>query len=304
MEKSNKIMGLKKRRKSKVNNYSGMAYILLLPFLFFFIITLVIPAIISLIFSFSNIGDTISFVGFSNFIAVFKDPMFLMSYLNVFIFMAVSIPITIFLALIFAVLLNKPTIKGRGFFRTVFYLPAITSIVAVSSVFLTFYNPTGLFNAVLTSIGLPAIPWLTNPIWARVAIIIIAIWLNVGYYTVLFLAGLQNIGSEIYESADIDGANGFQKFFKITIPMLKPVVLMGMILSTINGLGTFEVPNILFKNSFGPESSAITVGVNLYKTSFEMVDFGKASAIAWTMVVVAAVLSLIQFMIGGKNNEK
>lgn len=293
-----------KKNSHSVSNYSKTAYTMLIPFLVLFIITLLIPAIMSLWFSFSKISSRIEWVGLDNFIAIFKDPLFFKSYANVFIFMIFSIPITIFLALIFAVLLNQPTIKGKGFFRTVYYLPAITSIVAVSSVFLTFYNPTGLFNTALTTIGLKPIPWLTDPFWARVSIIIISVWLNVGYYTVLFLAGLQNISKEIYESADIDGANSIQQFFKITIPLLKPVVLMGLILSTINGLGAFEVPNILFKNGFGPDSSAVTVGVNLYKTSFELVDFGRASAISWTMVIIAAILSIIQFMIGGKNNEK
>lgn len=291
------------RKKKGINNYGGVAYGMMTPFLIFFVITILIPVVMSLYFSFAQVGDTISFVGLANFKAIFKDPLFFKSYYNVFIFMFFSIPITILFALIFAVLLNKPTIKGKGFFRTVYYLPAVTSIVAVSSVFLTFYNPTGLFNAVVTGLGGQPIPWLTDPFWARVSIIIISIWLNIGYYTVLFLAGLQGINNEIYESAEIDGANSFQKFFKITIPMLKPVILMGMILSTINGLGAFEVPNILFKNGFGPESSAVTVGVNLYKTSFEMVDFGKASAISWTMVIVAAILSVIQFIIGGKDNE-
>lgn len=290
------------KRKS-ISNYSKSAYVMMIPFLALFIITILIPTIMSLWFSFSDVSSEISFVGLQNFKSILKDPLFFKSYANVFIFMIGAIPITILLALIFAVLLNKPTIKGKGFFRTVYYLPAVTSIVAVSSVFLTFYNPTGLFNNLLTSVGLPAIPWLSDPFWARVAIIIISIWLNVGYYTVLFLAGLQNISKEIYESADIDGANGIQQFFKITIPMLKPIVLMGMILSTINGLGAFEVPNILFRNGFGPEQSAVTVGVNLYKTSFEMVDFGRASAISWTMVIVAAILSIIQFAIGGKDNE-
>lgn len=291
------------KKKKRISTYNKTAYLMMLPFLLLFIVTILLPTIMSLGFSFSSISSSIDFIGLNNFKEIFKDPLFFKSYMNVFIFMLGSIPITIFLALVFAVLLNMPHVKGRGFFRTVYYLPAVTSIVAVSSVFLTFYNPTGLFNAVLTTIGMEPIPWLSDPFWARVAIIIISIWLNVGYYTVLFLAGLQNVSSEIYESAEIDGANKFQQFVKITIPMLKPVILMGMILSTINGLGAFEVPNILFKNGFGPESSAVTVGVNLYKTSFEMVDFGKASAISWTMVIVAAILSVIQFIVGGKDNE-
>jgi lactose/L-arabinose transport system permease protein len=216
-----------RKKKKGITNYSRAAYIMLVPFLALFIITLLIPAVMSLGFSFSNVSTSIDFVGLDNFIAIFKDPLFFKSYFNVFIFMVFSIPITIFLALIFSVLLNKPTIKGRGFFRTVYYLPAITSIVAVSSVFLTFYNPTGLFNSVLVTLGMEPVPWLTDPFWARVSIIIISVWLNVGYYTVLFLAGLQNISSEIYESADIDGANSIQKFFKIYYSVVKTSCLDG-----------------------------------------------------------------------------
>ncbi|MCI1890654.1 carbohydrate ABC transporter permease [Schleiferilactobacillus perolens] len=291
------------KQKHGLSKYTGAAWLMILPFLLFFVVTILIPTLMSLYFSFASIGDKIDFIGLKNFIAVFKDPLFLQSYANTFIFMIGSIPITIFLSLLFAVLLNLPHVHGQGFFRTSYYLPAVTSVVAVASVFLTFYNPTGLLNNVVTHLGGQPIPWLTDPFWARISIIIISIWLNIGFYTVMFLAGLQNISSEIYESAEIDGASKMRQFFSITIPSLKPVILLGVILSTINGLGAFETPNILFKNSYGPENSAVTVGVNLYKTSFELVDYGKASAIAWTMVIVAVILSLIQFKIGGKRND-
>lgn len=293
-----------KKTKKGLNSGSSAAYKMLSPFLIFFLITILLPTIVSFFFSFMEISNTFKWVGFENFIKVFKDPIFIKSYVNVFIFMAFSIPITILLALVFANLLNIPAVKGKGFFRTVYYLPAITSIVAVSSIFLTFYEPTGLINKVVMAFGLAPIPWLSDPFWSRVAIIIVSVWLNVGYYTVLFLAGLQNISNEVYESADIDGAGKVRQFFQITIPLLKPVILMAVILSTINGLGAFEVVNILFKGSYGPERAAVTVGSYLYKTSFELVEFGRASAISWTMVAVSAILSVIQFFVGGKDNEK
>ncbi|WP_125705631.1 carbohydrate ABC transporter permease [Lacticaseibacillus daqingensis] len=290
--------------KKGVSNYSRAAWVMISPFLLFFIITLLIPTLISLYFSFASIGEQIQFVGLENYISVFRDPLFAKAYLNTFIFMAGSIPVTVFLALILAVLLNQPHIHGRGFFRTVYYLPAVTSVVAVASVFLTFYNPQGLFNRIVTMMGAKPINWLTDPFWSQISIIIVMVWLNVGFYTVMFLAGLQNISSEVYESAEIDGASKIRQFFSITIPLLKPVVLLAMILSTINGLGAFEAPNILFQNSYGPENAAVTVGVNLYKTSFELVNFGKASAIAWTMVIVAVGLSLGQFILGGRKHAK
>lgn len=277
-------------------------YLFMSPFLFLFLVTVLLPIVISLAFSFMEIrGDGISFIGLANFQALFNDPMFLKSYVNVFILMIGTIPFIILFALIFAVLLNIPSVKGQGFYRTVYYLPAITSLVAVASVFMTFFNPLGLFNSLLQGIGLSPIPWLSNPFWGRIAMFIVIIWQNIGYYTILFLGGLQNISDEVYESADIDGASVFVKFFYITVPMLKPVVLLSTVLATINGLNTFEIPNILFGNTFGPGGVAVTVGVNLYKTSFEMIDFGKASAIAWSMVLVAGILSLIQFKVGKKN---
>jgi lactose/L-arabinose transport system permease protein len=207
------------------------------------------------------------------------------------------------LAIFFAVQLNQPHLRGKGFFRTVYYIPAVTSAVAVASVFMTFFNPTGLFNGLLSTIGLPDIQWLTDPTWLRVSMIITMIWMSVGYNTILFLAGLQGIPSDIYESAEIDGASKMRQFFSLTIPMLKPIILMATVLATINGLGSFNIPNIFFGTSNGPDNAALVVGVNLYKTSFEMVNFGKASAIAWTMVFVAAVLSYFQFKFDGDSDE-
>ncbi|MCH0377807.1 sugar ABC transporter permease, partial [Enterococcus faecium] len=198
---------------------------------------------------------------------------------------------------------NSAQLKGKGFFRTVYYIPTITSTVAVASVFMTFFNPTGLFNGFLNALGINGVQWLTNPFWIRISMIITMIWLSVGYNTILFLAGLQGISKEIYESAEIDGASKFRQFFLLTIPMLKPIILMATVLATINGLGNFNIPNIFFGTSNGPENSALVVGVNLYKTSFEMVDFGKASAIAWTMVFVSVILSAIQFKFGGDKND-
>lgn len=273
------------------------------PFVIFFAFTILIPVIVSFAFSFMKIGSTFEFVGLQNYIDILRDPLFIKSYENILIIMVGSIPITILLAIFFAVLLNNPHIKGKGFFRTVYYIPTVTSTVAVASVFLTFFNPTGLFNGILSVLGLKGIPWLADPFWIRFSMIITMIWLNVGYNTILFLAGLQGISTEIYESAEIDGASKFRQFFYLTVPMLKPVILMATVLATINGLGNFNIPNIFFGTSNGPENSALVVGVNLYKTSFELVDFGKASAIAWSMVFVSVILSIIQFKFGGNQDE-
>jgi lactose/L-arabinose transport system permease protein len=300
------VSSVKKQTKPKKSHsliHQTSAYGFILPFVIFFVITILIPIVISFAFSFMEIGYNFKFVGLKNYIDIFRDPLFVTSYTNILIIMVGSIPITILLAVFFAVLLNSPTIRGKGFFRTVYYIPTITSTVAVASVFMTFFNPSGLFNGFLSAIGLAPIQWLTDPLWIRISMIITMIWMNVGYNTILFLAGLQGISTEMYESAEIDGASKIRQFFNLTIPMLKPVILMATVLATINGLGTFNVPNIFFGTSNGPENAALVVGVNLYKTSFEMVDFGKASAIAWTMVFVSMILSVIQFKFGGDNDE-
>ncbi|MEQ2876403.1 sugar ABC transporter permease [Enterococcus asini] len=293
----------KGRKQKGVNAHEKSAYFFVSPFVIFFVLTIMIPIVISFAFSFMEIGYSFKFVGLKNYIDTFRDPLFLKSYGNILIIMVGSIPITMLLAVFFATLLNSPTLKGRGFFRTAYYIPTVTSTVAVASVFMTFFNPTGLFNGLLSSIGFDNVQWLTDPFWIRVSMIITMIWMNVGYNTVLFLAGLQGISTEVYESAEIDGASKLRQFFYLTIPMLKPVILMATVLATINGLGSFNIPNIFFGTSNGPENSALVVGVNLYKTSFEMVDFGKASAIAWTMVAISVILSALQFKFGGKQDE-
>lgn len=293
----------KGRKQKGVNAHEKSAYFFVSPFVIFFVLTIMIPIVISFAFSFMEIGYSFKFVGLKNYIDTFRDPLFLKSYGNILIIMVGSIPITMLLAVFFATLLNSPTLKGRGFFRTAYYIPTVTSTVAVASVFMTFFNPTGLFNGLLSSIGFDNVQWLTDPFWIRVSMIITMIWMNVGYNTILFLAGLQGISTEVYESAEIDGASKLRQFFYLTIPMLKPVILMATVLATINGLGSFNIPNIFFGTSNGPENSALVVGVNLYKTSFEMVDFGKASAIAWTMVAISVILSALQFKFGGKQDE-
>ncbi|WP_462409449.1 carbohydrate ABC transporter permease [Neobacillus sp. Marseille-QA0830] len=291
------------KKKGVANKHALSAYGFVLPFVLFFLITVLIPIIISFAFSFMKIGSTFEFVGLQNYIDTFKDPLFIKSYTNILIIMIGEIPITMLLALFFAVQLNQPHLNGKGFFRTVYYIPAVTSTVAVASVFMTFFNPAGLFNGLLSGIGLPTIQWLTDPIWLRISMIITMIWMSVGYNTVLFLAGLQGIPTDIYESAEIDGASKTRQFFSLTIPMLKPIIMMATVLATINSLGSFNIPNIFFGTSNGPDNAALVVGVNLYKTSFEMVNFGKASAIAWTMVFVAAVLSYFQFKLDGDSDE-
>lgn len=276
-------------------------YLFLAPSIILFLIFSVYTILFSFVLGFGSYHQSFQFVGLENFIRVFKDPLMWKSLYNIVIILLVTIPIQIMLGLIIATILSNKVIKNKELYRTIFYIPTVTSTVAITFVFSSMFNPTGLINKMLELVGLAPIEWLTDPFWARIAIMIVIIWKGIGYYVTLFLSGLANIPEDIYEAANIDGASTVQKFFKITIPQLRHIILFTVIISTINGLNTFDVPNILFNGTYGPNASAITPGQYMYSAAFTRFDFGSASAVAWLLVVIAGVLAIIQFKIGGEN---
>lgn len=235
------------------------------------------------------------FVGLENYIRIFQDELMWKSLINVVLIISITIPAQLFLGLVLAVVLNNSWLKGRNTFRTIAYLPNITSSVAISFVFLTMFNPSGIINNCLSFFGIEAVDWLGNPVTARLVMMFVIIWKGLGYYVTLYLAALQNIPTDIYEAADLDGAGKVTKFFRLTVPQLKPVILYTLVMATMYGLNTFEIPNILFNGKQGPDAVAITVGQYMYDTAFKRFDFGTASAIGWMLVVVCTVLAIIQF---------
>ena len=287
---------------SRRNKLMGWAFIIvptLLIVLFYFY-----PMFRSFLLSLnSGAGVNLEFVGLSNYKRLMNDHVFKKAFTNTIIFLIFQVPIMIVLAMFFSVLLNQKRLKMRGIFRTLVFLPSVTSLVAYSLVFKYLFANNGVINQFLMSINLIDNPiiWLSHPIWAKVVIIIAITWRWTGYNMIFYLSALQNIDPQVYEAADIDGANPIQKFFKITVPLLKPVILFTSITSTIGTLQLFDEPMNITQG--GPGDATITVSQYIYNLSFEYTpDFGYASAVSFVIAVVIIVLSLVQLKVGNRDD--
>ncbi len=267
------------------------------------------PIVYSLYLStFSTRGFLKTFVGFGNYTKLFRDTYFILSLKNILTILVIQVPIMLFLALIFATLLNDPKVKFKAIYRTALFLPAVTSLVAYTVIFRVMFSNDGLVNRVLMTIGLIKEPirWLLDPFWAKVTLIIALTWRWTGYNMMFYLAGLQNIPIEVYEAAEIDGATKTVQFFKITIPLLKPIILFTTITSTIGTLQLFDEPmnlaaGVVTGSSVGPGNSLLTPSVYIYNVCFKYSpNFGYASAISYIIVIIAAVLAIIQFKVAGE----
>lgn len=262
------------------------------------------PMAQALVLSFqSGAGINLQFVGFDNYLRLFTDPTFIAAVKNTVIYLIIQVPIMIILALLISVLLNDKKLKLKGFFRTAIFLPCITSLVAYSVVFKYLFGTDGIINQLLINVSLISEPiqWLTDPFWAKVTIIIAITWRWTGYNMIFYLSALQNVDNSIYEAAKIDGANAFQQFFKITIPMLKPIILFTSITSTIGTLQLFdEVMNI---TKGGPGNSTLTISQYIYNLSFKYTpDFGYAATVSYAIVIMIIIFSIIQFKVAGDKN--
>lgn len=246
----------------------------------------------------SGTGLNQTYVGISNYARVLEDGLFKTALFNT-VFYLIQVPIMLILALVLASLLNSSTLKLKGIFRTAIFLPCIMATVSYSMIFRTLFSKAGVINSFLTNLGIIDAPiaWLESAWIARIVIIIAMTWRWTGYNTIFYLAGLQNIDDTIYEAARIDGANIFQQFRKITIPMLRPIILLTTITSINGTLQLFaETQNI---TSGGPGNATITLSNYIYKLSFTYVpQFGYASTIAFIVLIMVAVLAFIQMKLG------
>lgn len=272
-----------------------------------FLITLFVfyPTVQSFITSLkSGMGNNLKFVGLDNYKRMLTDATFIKAVSNTFLYLLVQVPIMIVLALIIASMLNDKNLKFSGFFRTAIFLPCVTSLVAYSIIMKSIFASDGLVNKFLMAINIISGPieWVTHPIWAKILIIIAITWRWTGYNMIFYLSGLQNIDPAVYEAASIDGASTFKKITKITIPLLKPIILFTTITSTIGTLQLFdEVVNI---TNGGPANATTTISHYIYNLCFTYTpNFGYAAAVAYVIVIMIVILSLIQFKIGGDSNE-
>jgi lactose/L-arabinose transport system permease protein len=289
------------RRRFALNAKSA-PYVFVAPAVILFLTFTLYPIIASLVLSFqTREGGVQSFAGLDNYARLLNDNLFYTALQNTFLILVVQVPIMLSLALVLAVALNSALVRMKGFFRVSFFMPVVTSLVAYAIIFLILLNQDfGLVNYVLSLVGIDPVPWLTSGFWAKVSIILALTWRWMGYNMVIYLAGLQGIPQELYEAAAVDGANKWKQFTNITIPQLRPIILFTVVLSTIGTLQLFDEPFIL--TGGGPNNATLTITMYLYQNGFQFFDFGYASAIAYVLVLIIAVLSYVQIRFGGERD--
>ena len=293
----NKRKGLNMEQK---RNLTGWAFLLpasILIFVFCFY-----PMVQALILSFQKgTGSAVQPAGFANYARILKDATFQQCLFNTIFYFVIQVPIMLILALILAQLLNSPDIKGKGIYRTMIFLPCATSLVSYSMIFKSLFANDGLVNRVLSTVGIPTVDWFQNAWAARWVIVIALIWRWTGYNMVFYLAGLQNIDYSIYEAARIDGASPIQQFIHLTIPLLKPTILLTAIMSTSGTLQLFDESVNL--TAGGPGKATMTLTHYIYNISFvETPKFNYAAALSVFILGVGAVLSAIQRKVGDKRD--
>ena len=240
---------------------------------------------------------------FANYTRMFTDTVFTQSIKNTFFYLIIQVPIMLVLALILASILNNRQLRFKGLFRTMIFLPCATSLVAYAIIFRTLFANDGLVNLVLVNLGILSTPYsfLTHATSAKIIIIIGLLWRWTGYNMVFYLSGLQNIEYSVYEAAKIDGASPVQTFFKITVPLLKPTILLTAIMSTNGTLQLFDESVNLTDG--GPANAPITMSHYIYNMSFKYVPtFGYAAAMSFLILILVAILAFIQMKVGDKRD--
>lgn len=278
------------------------AYLFLAPALIFLAIFFFTPLVQVTYYSFTDFDlYNSSFVGGANYRQLFGDPLFWMSLRKSFIYLLAT-PILIFLSLTLAIIVNRQ-IAGIAFFRAMYFMPAVVSAVAIGMIFDLVFADQGLLNGLLRQLGLVGrpIPFLQDPDLVLPTIMSVTVWRGVGYYMVMFLAGLQSIPKELYEAAQIDGANVWRQHWHITVPGLRPIILLVGILSSIAALKAFDEIFIMTDGTGGLLNSGLTAMFYLYRQAFVFNDVGYASAIAVVFSLIIIVLTAINLRLGGGN---
>ncbi|QSG00915.1 sugar ABC transporter permease [Bacillus paralicheniformis] len=273
-----------------------LAYTFLGPSLLILSVFLVIPSIMAVYYAFTDYylltPDLRKFVGFDNFIKLFKDPIFLKSLSNTLKFVVLVIPLQIGAALGLALLLNKKR-KANTFFKVAYFSPVVMSLVVISVLWLYLLNPNeGMINNVLTHVGLPPQPFLTSPEQAIFTIVFVSVWQGAGFQMLIFLAGLQNIPGDVYEAAQLDGMNKWQRFIYITLPLLKPTSIFIFITTLISAFKLLVQPMVMTQG--GPVNSTMTVVYYIYQTGFTDRMVGYASSIALLFGTIIGLVTLAQ----------
>lgn len=271
------------------------AYLFILPVVVGFLLFRIYPAVLALAMSFFEWNPLVAerpFVGIQNYVAQASDPVFWTALRNTFLVIVLLVPVGAALALGFALLLSG-RLPLTELFKTIYFMPVVTSLVAVSMVWQWLLQPQfGLLNIVLKMVGIPGLGWLDDPNTALISVVIVLLWVNVGYFMIIYIAGIKQIPREYYEAALIDGASGFQRLWHLTLPLLKSTILFVLVIGTINSSQVFTPVFVMTQG--GPINSTRVLVLHIYERAFKVLNFGEASAAAMVLFVMVLSFSVIQ----------
>jgi multiple sugar transport system permease protein len=295
-QRGRQAAGEETSRRSRISwDETRAGYLFLLPNIIGFLLFSAVPVVATLLISTLH-WDLIrppQFAGIDNYVTLLtNDEIFRQVLVNTVYFVVGVVPSSIVLSLLLALAMNSG-LRGISLYRAIFFIPVITSSVAVAMLWRWLYNSDyGLINVGLAAIGLPTIPWLASTQWAMPAVIIMAVWKNLGYNMVIYLAGLQSISPTLYEAAALDGAGAWSRFRDITVPMLGPTTFFILVISIINSFQVFDLAFILTQG--GPGIATNTIVMYIYNQGFQYFQMGYAAAIAWVLFIAIFIITLIQ----------
>ena len=297
-------MSQPKRKLTLNRRHNLIGWVFLTPATLLIVAMSFFPMFKALLLSFkTGIGVKMQWTGITNYVRMFQDGVFVQALKNTFLYLIIQVPIMLILALILASMLNDRNLKFKGLFRTAIFLPCATSLVSYSIIFRSLFAVDGFINAVLIKLGILSTGYnfLAQPTSARIVIILALVWRWTGYNMVFYLSGLQNIEYSVYEAAKIDGASAFQAFRKITVPLLKPTILLTAIMSTNGTLQLFDESMNLTNG--GPANATVTMSHYIYNVSFKYVpNFGYAAAMSYLILILVAALAYFQMKVGDKRD--
>ncbi|WML29291.1 sugar ABC transporter permease [Neobacillus sp. OS1-32] len=306
---TNKVTIRKKRYRSEAKKDMISGYLYIAPFFIIFALIGLYPALFSIYLGFQkwNGLSPMTFVGLSNFKMVLTDPLFWKSVYNTIIIGMMGTAPQLVFGIIFAYLLNQAFLKFKNFFRVTIFMPYITSMVAVALIFSVLFSDheSSLANYVLSLAGLDPVHWGSSEWGTKIAISIMVFWRWVGYNTIIYLAGIQSIPNDLYEAATIDGANKFQQLIHITMPMLKPFIILTVFTSTVGAMQLFSEPTVFLGTSAFTRDEAMTIVMYLYRDAFKLQSFGTASATAIILLVLISAFAAINtFLTSGMARKR
>ena len=277
-------------------------YIFILPFILLFVIFFIYPIINTCLMSFQNVlpGQT-TFIGFENYIRLFRDKIFYKAVTNSVLYMIFTLILLIPIPMLLACLIDSSVMMGRNFFKSVMFVPALTSVVVAGTIFRLMFGelPGSLMNQVIETFGMAPIKWLKIQSTGFTTLLLLACWRWTGVNTLYYIAGLKNIPADLYESAQIDGATAWQAFRKITVPMLRPTTIYVLTISIYAGLAMFTESYMLWNGNNSPQNIGLTIVGYLYRQGWEQNRMGYASAVGLVLLVIAMAINLTQLRVTG-----